>query len=345
MAKEKPTVDHWEWDSVESCYVAKPTFKRFDEVHHGYFELDFNNYGEVTAKEITLKEDNFVNFQEGPLPEVLTEVDKFWTSSHKYKRLGCAHKRSILCYGDPGCGKSMIMVAVIRHVVENKGIAIKMDNPYRFSEKLAIVRQIQTDTPIVVICEDLDDLIDDDEETMGEILDGTSSMGQGILYISTTNYLDKIPPRFKNRPSRIDTLIQIPTPSEAQRMEYIRALLRNEDGTDDYTPEYAKLAAESLSLADMKEGVISSYVFEKSMDETIARLRGNVPRKKKNKVLREEFLQGYKIIGNEIAAIAVNVKEPQHSRTFEPDVERGVGAYAVALAWASVEGAETQVAV
>lgn len=134
-------------------------------------------------------------------------------------------------------------------------------------------RQIQGQDSVVAVLEDIEHYVEDGyEEELLELLDGASSVGGGILYLATTNKLEKIPKRIRCRPSRVDTLIEIPYPKEKQRKEYVEFLLGNAKLGFDLVDEIVE-KSNDMSLADLKEIVISCYIYRKSVSETIERLR------------------------------------------------------------------------
>jgi len=148
-----------------------------------------------------------------------------------------------------------------------------MDNISHFTSVLKVLRQIQPTTPIVAIIEDIDDQISRDEVHFLELFDGASTIGENILFVSTTNKLEDIPERIRCRPSRIDTLIEIGYPVEKQRSEYIDFLLENVSVPSKIKKDLVK-HSENFSLADIKELVISTYVYKKNVADAAKLISG-----------------------------------------------------------------------
>lgn len=254
-------MSHNSWIYSEETYRASTPYCKKDLLDPGYFRFSFN-YGQAAAHEIKLKTDRHCDFNNGPAEVILNEIKSFWKQDGAYRDLGLAHKRSILMYGPPGCGKSGIVLSVIKQLVEMNGVAVSVDNIHHFKSALKVFRQIQPKTPIVAVIEDIDEQVNAYETQFLELFDGASSIGEDILFLSTTNKLEDIPERIRCRPSRIDTLIEIKYPSDEQRAEYVNFLTQNTNMGKSIKSEIVSLS-EEFSLADIKELVVSVYVYNK----------------------------------------------------------------------------------
>jgi ATP-dependent 26S proteasome regulatory subunit len=262
-----------------------PTHNQYVGIHEtastlppGLYKLSLDMFGAPVAKQLDLRKDVMKTFQNGPLAKVVVEVDKFWANADHYSRLGVSHKRGILLYGPPGCGKTGIISVLIEKTIADKGIAIQIGDSRELEhmkQGISLVRQIETGRPILVIIEDIETLVDYDEETLLEVMDGASSMGNGVLFVATTNYLKKIPARIRCRPSRIDTLIEIGLPTQDQRQEYLTFLFSNTKEEKKLVKQIGEWASDTkgLSLAALKEFVISIQIYGKTPKDAIAVLK------------------------------------------------------------------------
>ena len=259
----------WDFNPAFNSFSGVVPFERFNKLPAGYYKIHTGRNGEPIAVKLELKPDALCEFVNGPLKEVYSEFNDFWSSESLYEELKITHKRGVLMYGPAGCGKTAIIGKLIRRVVDQGGIAIAVDNPEGFGEAIPLFRQIEQKTPIVAILEDIERFLNYNEEEILEILDGSSTIGGGIFYVATTNYLDKIPHRIKSRPSRIDTLIKIGSPTIDHRREYVKFMLPSSEKA--YIDEIAS-NTKDFSLADIKEVIISTYVLKKPLKDTIKRL-------------------------------------------------------------------------
>jgi SpoVK/Ycf46/Vps4 family AAA+-type ATPase len=226
----------------------------------------------------TLRSDTLYHFEHGPMSKVLLEISRFWESASKYERLGMPHKRGILLYGPPGNGKTAIVRHLMAQTVERGGLAIEVQDLHEFQYVFPKMREIEKGRPTLVLMEDLENYCHQ-EKVLLELMDGSTTIGDGVLFLGTTNYLDQIPPRIRCRPSRIDTLIEIGAPCLAQRLEYLQYVMQHtfKPGVDlgwgiDRLESLAS-KTEGFSLAALKEVLISIIVYEVPQEETLERLK------------------------------------------------------------------------
>lgn len=258
----------WSYNPNRNSYTG--TFDTAQNLPSGLYTLEQNNYGEPVAGRRELRPENNIRFRTGPLSRVMFEVDTFWKSADHYNRLGVAHKRGFLFHGPAGCGKTGIISAIIQDTIERNGIAFQIGNGDTldyFPGSLPLLKQIEKDRPVVAIIEDIDTLIQYDEEVLLEIMDGASSVGNGILFVATTNKLNKIPKRIRCRPSRIDTLIHVDYPSWDQRREYLASLVPESKA------QILAHQTDGFSLAMLKELVLALEVYKKPLSEALETLR------------------------------------------------------------------------
>lgn len=239
----------------------------------GLYTLGITPYGDPVADRQELRVDKMVSFSSGPLARVLSEVNSFWGSREHYRRLGVAHKRGILLHGPQGCGKTGILAAVAIESFKYDAIVFQVTNIEIFQKVIKAVRQIEVGRPITVLLEDIEQIVKKNEEILLEVMDGASSVGDGVLFLATTNKLGEIPDRVKWRPSRIDTLIEIDAPNEQQRREYLKSLSPEVEDLGD--PKFT----DGFTLAMLKELVIAMKIYGKPRDQAIAtakRMNGGV---------------------------------------------------------------------
>jgi len=90
-----------------------------------------------------------------------------------------------------------------------------------------MIRRIEPTRQILAIMEDLDSLVHEyGESAFLSLLDGENQINN-IVFVATTNYPQKLDKRFKNRPSRFDTVKYIGMPSAQARDTYIRAKIKD----------------------------------------------------------------------------------------------------------------------
>ncbi len=257
----------WLYNESTQEYMGSTPIVEKSQLEAGYYDLYENEYtGNPIAARIAQKPDALCDFSKGPSSMIMKEIESFWKGDSQYKLLGMTHKRSILLYGPPGCGKTGIISTVIKDIVSKNGIAVQVGNLNKFRIGLSLFRQIQPDTPVVAIMEDIESFATRQELVLLELLDGATSVGGNVLYLSTTNNLDQIPERIRCRPSRVDTLIKIDAPCREHRNEYIDFVLVNTKAEKNYRRDLLD-ASEGFSLADLKELIVSTFIYKKTVLE------------------------------------------------------------------------------
>jgi SpoVK/Ycf46/Vps4 family AAA+-type ATPase len=221
--------------------------------------------------------------------EILTDIKSFWKKAELYRSYKLMHKRGILLYGDPGCGKSGILQLCMMHIIkELSGVVINIKNEdsiKAYVEMVPKLRQIEPDRPLVVIIEDIDSVAGDSNYSTSvllNILDGIKQI-ENVVYIATTNYPEKLEERITNRPSRFDRRYYVAPPSREVRKSY----LENKIGDNKIEIDIEKWLddTEDLSMSHLKELFISVVLLDNKYENAIEHLKGmkKTPRGKKQK--------------------------------------------------------------
>lgn len=256
-----------------------PSYHTIDGVPPGVYEIAYNS--KLSA--ITLKKQPFKTDELYPLPsdeiiDILKDIDNFWSMRDQYEKYKFVHKRGILMFGEPGCGKSGIIQMVSKNIIEKGGIVINIkdeDDVERFSDFIPSFREIEPDRPVIVILEDIDSIAGEHSYSVSRllnILDGVKQI-ENVVYIATTNYPEKLQERITNRPSRFDRRYKVELPNPEIRRCFIENKLNEEDLSKIDVEEWVR-RTEGMSLSHLKEVVISVVIMGRPFEETIENLEG-----------------------------------------------------------------------
>lgn len=244
----------------------------------GVYTLHLTIYGEARFKHIDRRDEDLVRFK-GEADTILSEVQFFWSRGEIYKALRLPYRRGILLYGPPGTGKSSLIRIALEDVVERGGVGFLVDSIRVFSVCYAEFRKLQPDTPLVAVIEDLESFCESGQEReLLEVLDGQGAGVTNTIFIATSNHIEKIPDRIKNRPSRFDRRISIGFPTAEQRNHYMNTLLKSiPDGLDTYqnrlAPHNYVGDTEGMSLAHVKALFTSVAILGADYDVTMEVLK------------------------------------------------------------------------
>ena len=256
-----------------------PTLETTTTLEPGYYELGVDNQIGTFMEKKEVNTDELYELPSAELIDIIEDIEKFWQRKDKYTQYNFVHKRGILLYGEPGCGKSATIQLITKYLIEKMGgIVINItdgDEVDYYSTMIGKLRMVEPNRPLIVIFEDIDAIASEGSYTTSTILNLLDGIKQidNVVYIATTNHPDKLEDRITNRPSRFDRRYEVELPNEEVREAYIRKKL-TEDDLEDVDVEMWVKETEGFSLAHMRELVISVITMENSFEDTIARLKG-----------------------------------------------------------------------
>jgi len=283
-------IDYTQWSIVgDGSFVASPATVK--GLPSGLYEIVWNNkMSDWSFMRHTLNTDELYELPTEEIGEILNDIKKFWKKAETYRQYKLMHKRGILLYGDPGCGKSGILQLCMKHIIDElQGIVINIkdeESIKSYAESIPKLRQIEPSRPLVVIIEDIDNIAGENNYSTSillNILDGVKQI-ENVVYIATTNYPEKLEERVSNRPSRFDRRYYISPPSSDVRKAY----LLNKIGQSELSLDVDQWVedTEGLSMSHLKELFISVVVLNNDYDSAINHLKG-LKKAPKNKSRKE----------------------------------------------------------
>jgi ribosome biogenesis ATPase len=207
----------------------------------------------------------------------------------RYAAVGISAPTGVLLWGPPGCGKTLLAKAV---AAESKANFISIKGPELLNkyvgESEAAVRRVfmraRSSVPCVIFFDELDALVPRRDDSLSEAsgrvvnmllteLDGLSARA-GIYVIGATNRPDIIDDAMM-RPGRLETRLFVDLPGATERVEILRALIRNKPIPAEVAQIAASSACDGYSGADL---------------ESLIRKAGqHALKNKKNRVEMEDF--------------------------------------------------------
>jgi len=168
-------------------------------------------------------------------------------------------------------GKSCTIQLVMADVIRRGGVAIIFEEPNLYLENVRQFREIQPNTPLVVLMEDIDSILEiHNESEVLNILDGVEKI-EKVVYLATTNYPEVLGERIINRPSRFDRRFKMPHPRSASRKLYFEHLLKGKEEKLAGIMDVEKWVKDTrgMSIAHLKELFVSVCILGDDYDETI----------------------------------------------------------------------------
>lgn len=202
-----------------------PSGKTTNKLTPGVYDILHSHSAGLYFEEIPVLTTGLIQFPETNSDKVVLEIQKFWEKEHIFRTYNLTYKRGIILWGPPGSGKTSTIQLIMRDVVERGGVVIKFTHPSLFLEGIRKFREIQSTTPIVVLMEDIDSILEIySESEVLNILDGVNQI-EKVVFLATTNFPEKLGARIVNRPSRFDKRYKIGHPNAESRRIYFEYII------------------------------------------------------------------------------------------------------------------------
>lgn len=214
--------------------------------------------------------DEVLIFENSPLNKVVKEIDRFWSRKESYDRLKLMHNRGILMYGPPGTGKSICLQQVVEMMSNRGDVVFFVDSPEAIIEGMNAFRQIEPDRRVVVSFEEADEMCRYNERSMLRLMDGDAKVN-GVLFLATTNYIDRLPERML-RPGRFDKKVFVGFPTFEHRLQYFKSKLNGIEEDEAKIVHLAK-STNGLGFGHMRELVAGVYAIGDPVEEVLKALR------------------------------------------------------------------------
>jgi hypothetical protein len=222
------------------------------------------------------------------LPEAVKDLLRravlgFCAHTELLRELGIDLKRGILLHGPPGTGKTSISLYLAGQLTQYTVCFVSGERLLYPREICRMARYLQ---PAMIVFEDIDLVAQERNANglatvLGELMnqiDGCEPSDQ-VLFVMNTNSLERLEHAVKNRPGRVDQIIEIPLPGRDERWQLLqhfartlrvavddwsRVLKASEGVTPAVLKEIVKRAVVNAIERDGHEGKASAVTLEES---------------------------------------------------------------------------------
>lgn len=264
-----PKVESWVTIDNKNFFFS---FKCIDTIPSGLYSMTYNDQQGFGVTNMEYKSEEFFHLPSLPHDKIIEDLQKFWDNKDKFTKYNLNPKRGIILHGHPGCGKTSLIYLLIEEIKKRNGLSIYFDVPENWVEIARLIRKVEKERPLLCIIEDIDLVIaKHGEEPFLNFLDGLNSINN-VVYVATTNNIEKIPDRIKDRPSRFDKKYEIKKPNDSDRLLYFQTKLLEEDKKK-YDLKKLVKDTTNFTMAHIKEVFISLYILDNPYEEVISRLK------------------------------------------------------------------------
>lgn len=285
------------WSSIDG-EVFRSVATVQDSLKPGLYRLNVASDGTKMFIVQNFPSDSPISLPGLPIEYITNQIQKFWSRADTYTKYNFLHKRGIMLYGPPGCGKTSIIRILCDHIIQLGGIVFSVTDFNDSAQCIAHFRKCEPNRPIMTLMEDVERSFDEDNDSSQvqaalSFLDGQDQVNN-IVHVATTNKPEKLAERFIKRPGRFDLVIGIHAPARETREAYLRHVCNNQIPEDKLLEMVDK--TEGLGLSYLRELASTFLCLDIPLDETLARLKTNFQTKvlKNRQTAKVGFTIGYK---------------------------------------------------
>lgn len=226
-----------QWSLIDGQYIV-PVSDTFDHLDPGYYSIGVSQQIGLYFIKETVNLDKLYRMPNTATDVIMNDISKFWTLRERYKKYHHVFKRNYLLYSAPGTGKTSLINIMCQDLINKyQGLVFALtceSDIANFVEVVRRVRKIDGDKPIIAVIEDIDNFIGSEHQRSSldtqllNILDGNYKMSD-LVIIATTNYIERVQARYKNRPSRFNRVVEFPLPNAESRKMYLENTILPED--------------------------------------------------------------------------------------------------------------------
>lgn len=267
-----PNTNYCQWSTSDDKRFL-PTSKTVDKLVPGVYDICMHPNIGLYFEKVPVLTIGLINLPETNVDKVVAEIKNFWKKEKIFKEYNLTYKRGLILWGPPGGGKTSVLQFVMRDVVERGGVVFKFCHPSIFLDGIRKFREIQPNTPVVILMEDIDAILEvHNESEVLNILDGVDQINKAV-FLATTNYPEKLGARIINRPSRFDKRFKIGYPNAESRKIYFEFII-GKDKIKSFNIDLKKWVkdTEGFSIAHLKELFVAVIILGDNYEEAIETL-------------------------------------------------------------------------
>jgi hypothetical protein len=152
-----------------------------------------------------------------------TALARFFDAAteRRVQAFGLQNRYGVLMYGPPGTGKtSAALAAAMAYANKYDAIVLTAEETYTLDKAIGYIRANNKRRPVIVVWDEFEHVIGGDRASVVEWLDGSGNHDR-VFVIAITNYIERLPQRITDRPSRFGLVVHVGLPTIADRVTYL----------------------------------------------------------------------------------------------------------------------------
>lgn len=238
-----------------------------DDLPNGVYEVGFDMRVGIFFKKKNLNSDNLIQLPDTVAEQIYKEAKMFWGGEmrKRFSDYGLLYKRGILLHGKPGTGKTCLINQICTELQSQDAVILMNPDCGSIPQAVEVIRSQNPERKVLVVFEEFDNMVN--RKDFLNLLDGELQV-DNIMYIATTNYIEHIPPRIKNRPSRFASVIELGVPSPKARHVYFESKLL--PGDKKFIDELVE-KTNGFVIDQLKDVIINKFCFNLSIEDSVKR--------------------------------------------------------------------------
>lgn len=281
-----------QWSLKHSVYRNQICKFKFEEYDEDDYTLEFSGLPKIQPDQMIM--------DAGTRKLIDHAAIDFFNRRKSLQKYGIPMRRGILMFGPPGTGKTYTSRFIAEQLDGVVTFVVTGKNLQYFGSIANIARMYQ---PCVLILEDVDLMFQQRNQqtnatVLGEFLeklDGFHNQDQ-ILYLMSTNDIDRIEGAVKDRPGRISQIIHMPAPDRAVRTAFLNSYMKHYGVSCSYLEEVVQ-KTEGTSQAFLKELVIRTIQVASGHNPGTKALRPEDFSEALHMIMYDTPKQGHRIMG------------------------------------------------
>jgi len=246
-----------------------------DKTYTYVFDGGWDRMGETRPRSL-----ESVCLPDADIKTVIDAIEKYKSSEALYRRRGIPYRLGMLFHGDPGTGKTSLIVALANHYKMNLYTMSLASSTVSDSSLPTVLRNVKDNS--IVLFEDVDCLFRqrEEDERVGvtfsgylNALDGVATR-ENVIFVQTTNHKELLDPALF-RPGRVDIELEFTYATSEQAKKMLVHFYP--EATEDEQETFAMVMPDSVTTAEIQKHLLATSNIDEAIQNDFSGKEPEVP--------------------------------------------------------------------